>query len=315
MAKNKELDIPLPSLDELFSTQEQREDNSREKIIDIEIDKISDFSNHPFHVNVDNEMEHLVESIKQNGVLVPALVRPDKNKEGFYEMIAGHRRRLASSLAEMSTLPCIIRNLTDDEAVIIMVDSNLQRENLLPSEKGFAYKMKLEAMKRQGKRTDLTSVQLAQKLKGKTSREVLAEEVGDSQDKVRRYIRLTYLIPELLQLVDDGRMKMTPAVEVSYIPENLQKMLFDTIQSEDCTPSHDQTRRMRSMLAEDKLTGEVILAIMREQKPNQKEKITLQSERVKKYLPKDLPMQKREEYIVDALRYYAKARQRQNDAR
>lgn len=312
MAKNKELDIPLPSLDELFSTQEQREDNGREKIIDIEIDKISDFPNHPFHVNVDNEMEHLVESIKQNGVLVPALVRPDKNKEGFYEMIAGHRRRLASSLAEMSTLPCIIRNLTDDEAVIIMVDSNLQRENLLPSEKGFAYKMKLEAMKRQGKRTDLTSTQLGRKLE---SAEILGIQNGESKNQIRRYIRLTYLIPELLQLVDDGRMKMTPAVEVSYIPENLQKMLFDAIQSEDCTPSHDQTRRMRSMLAEDKLTGEVILAIMREQKPNQKEKITLQSERVKKYLPKDLPMQKREEYIVDALRYYAKARQRQNDAR
>lgn len=312
MAKNKELDIPLPSLDELFSTQEQREDNSREKIIDIEIDKISDFPNHPFHVNVDNEMEHLVESIKQNGVLVPALVRPDKNKEGFYEMIAGHRRRLASSLAEMNTLPCIIRNLTDDEAVIIMVDSNLQRENLLPSEKGFAYKMKLEAMKRQGKRTDLTSTQLGRKLE---SAEILGIQNGESKNQIRRYIRLTYLIPELLQLVDDGRMKMTPAVEVSYIPENLQKMLFDAIQSEDCTPSHDQTRRMRSMLAEDKLTGEVILAIMREQKPNQKEKITLQSERVKKYLPKDLPMQKREEYIVDALRYYAKARQRQNDAR
>lgn len=312
MAKNKELDIPLPSLDELFSTQEQREDNSREKIIDIEIDKISDFPNHPFHVNVDNEMDHLVESIKQNGVLVPALVRPDKNKEGFYEMIAGHRRRLASSLAEMNTLPCIIRNLTDDEAVIIMVDSNLQRENLLPSEKGFAYKMKLEAMKRQGKRTDLTSTQLGRKLE---SAEILGIQNGESKNQIRRYIRLTYLIPELLQLVDDGRMKMTPAVEVSYIPENLQKMLFDAIQSEDCTPSHDQTRRMRSMLAEDKLTGEVILAIMREQKPNQKEKITLQSERVKKYLPKDLPMQKREEYIVDALRYYAKARQRQNDAR
>lgn len=312
MAKNKELDIPLPSLDELFSTQEQREDNSREKIIDIEIDKISDFPNHPFHVNVDNEMDHLVESIKQNGVLVPALVRPDKNKEGFYEMIAGHRRRLASSLAEMSTLPCIIRNLTDDEAVIIMVDSNLQRENLLPSEKGFAYKMKLEAMKRQGKRTDLTSTQLGRKLE---SAEILGIQNGESKNQIRRYIRLTYLIPELLQLVDDGRMKMTPAVEISYIPENLQKMLFEAIQSEDCTPSHDQTRRMRSMLAEDKLTGEVILAIMREQKPNQKEKITLQSERVKKYLPKDLPMQKREEYIVDALRYYAKARQRQNDAR
>ena len=312
MAKNKELDIPLPSLDELFSTQEQREDNGREKIIGIEIDKISDFPNHPFHVNVDNEMEHLVESIKQNGVLVPALVRPDKNKEGFYEMIAGHRRRLASSLAEMSTLPCIIRNLTDDEAVIIMVDSNLQRENLLPSEKGFAYKMKLEAMKRQGKRTDLTSTQLGRKLE---SAEILGIQNGESKNQIRRYIRLTYLIPELLQLVDDGRMKMTPAVEVSYIPENFQKMLFDAIQSEDCTPSHDQTRRMRSMLAEDKLTGEVILAIMREQKPNQKEKITLQSERVKKYLPKDLPMQKREEYIVDALRYYAKARQRQNDAR
>lgn len=312
MVKNKELDIPLPSLDELFSTQEQREDNSREKIIDIEIDKISDFPNHPFHVNVDNEMEHLVESIKQNGVLVPALVRPDKNKEGFYEMIAGHRRRLASSLAEMNTLPCIIRNLTDDEAVIIMVDSNLQRENLLPSEKGFAYKMKLEAMKRQGKRTDLTSTQLGRKLE---SAEILGIQNGESKNQIRRYIRLTYLIPELLQLVDDGRMKMTPAVEISYIPENLQKMLFEAIQSEDCTPSHDQTRRMRSMLAEDKLTGEVILAIMREQKPNQKEKITLQSERVKKYLPKDLPMQKREEYIVDALKYYAKARQRQKDVR
>ena len=312
MAK-KELAVNLPTLDDLFSTQEQREDDSKEKIMDIVLSEISEFPSHPFHVNMDSETENLVESIKQNGVLVPALVRPREN--GGYEMISGHRRKFASQLAGKETLPCIVRNLTDDEAIIAMVDSNLQRENLLPSEKAFAYKMKLEAMKRQGKRTDLTCVQVAHKLDGKKSRQLLAEEVGESQDQVRRYIRLTYLVPELLQRVDDGKMAMTPAVELSYIPENLQKEVMEIMEQEDCSPSHAQTKKMRKLLESGHLSADSILSIMQEEKPNQKEKITLQMDKVSKYIPRSIPIGGREEYILKALAYYAKARERQEKER
>lgn len=307
MSRKKELTVKLEALDDLFSTQEQREDESKEKVMEIAISEISDFPGHPFHVKQDAEMERLIESIKQNGVLVPALVRPKEN--GKYEMIAGHRRKFASGIAEKDSIPCIVRDLTDDEATIIMVDSNLQRENLLPSEKGFAYRMKLEAMKRQGKRTDLTSVQVAQKLNGKTSREILAGEVGESQDQVRRYIRLTYLIPKLLQKVDEGKIAMTPAVEISYIPVEIQKILLDVMESEDCTPSYAQTRKMRKLLESENLSEDSIISIMQEEKPNQKEKIILHEEHVGKYIPKTVPLAKREEYIIKALEYYAKARE------
>ena len=313
MAKKKSLEIPLASIDDLFSTQQQREDNGREKIVDLRLDEISDFPNHPFHVSMDNEMERLVESIKQNGVLVPALVRPKES--GGYEMIAGHRRKFASGLAGREEIPCIVRTLSDDESTIIMVDSNMQRENLLSSEKAFAFKMKLEAMKRQGMRTDLTSVQVGQKLNGKTSREILAEEVGESQGQVRRYIRLTYLIPELLKRVDEGKMAMNPAVEISYIPKALQEELLNAMEMGDCTPSYAQAKKMRKFLDMDKLSGDSILAIMQEEKPNQKEKIVLREERISKFIPPNIPLKGREEYIIKALEYYAKAQEKQRQTK
>ncbi len=308
MAKKKELAMNLATLDDLFSTQEQREEDSKEKIMDISLSEISEFPNHPFHVKMDSEMENLVESIKQNGVLIPALVRPRDG--GGYEMISGHRRKFASGLAGNKTIPCIVRNLTDDESTIVMVDSNLQRENLLPSEKAFAYKMKLEAMSRQGQRTDLTSCQLGTKL---NSAESLGKDSNDSARQVYRFIRLTYLIPELLQCVDEGKMAMTPAVEMSYIPEDLQREVFDVMEQEDCSPSHAQTKKMRKLLESGNLSQDSILSIMQEEKPNQKEKITLHAERVAKYIPKSVPIGGREEYILKALEYYAKARELQQE--
>lgn len=313
MSRKKELTVKLEALDDLFSTQEQREDESKEKVMEIAISEISDFPGHPFRVKQDTEMERLIESIKQNGVLVPALVRPKEN--GKYEMIAGHRRKFASNLAGQAEIPCIVRNLSDDEATIIMVDSNLQRENLLPSEKGFAYKMKLEAMKRQGKRNDLTCAQVGHKLDGKKSRQILAEEVGESHAQIQRYIRLTYLIPKLLQKVDEGKMAMTPAVEISYIPTELQEKLLYVMEREDCTPSYAQTRKMRKLLESENLSEDSIISIMQEEKPNQKEKIILHEEHVGKYIPKTIPLAKREEYIIKALEYYAKAREIQTAKR
>ena len=290
----------------MFSTQQQREDNGREKIVDVRLDEISDFPNHPFHVSMDNEMERLVESIKQNGVLVPALVRPKES--GGYEMIAGHRRKFASSLAGREEIPCIVRTLSDDESTIIMVDSNMQRENLLPSEKAFAFKMKLEAMKRQGMRTDLTSCQVGTKL---SSAEKLGSETQESARQVYRYIRLTYLIPELLKRVDEGKMAMNPAVEISYIPKELQEELLNAMEMEDCTPSYAQAKKMRKFLDMDKLSVDSILAIMQEEKPNQKEKIVLREERISKFIPPNIPLKGREEYIIKALEYYAKVQEKQ----
>lgn len=296
MAKKKSLEIPLASIDDLFSTQQQREDNGREKIVDLRLDEISDFPNHPFHVSMDNEMERLVESIKQNGVLVPALVRPKES--GGYEMIAGHRRKFASGLAGREEIPCIVRTLSDDESTIIMVDSNMQRENLLPSEKAFAFKMKLEAMKRQGMRTDLTSCQVGTKL---SSAEKLGSETQESARQVYRYVRLTYLIPELLKRVDEGKMAINPAVEISYIPKELQEELLNAMEMEDCTPSYAQAKKMRKFLDMNKLSGDSILAIMQEEKPNQKEKIVLREERISKFIPPNIPLKGREEYIIKAL--------------
>ena len=306
MAKKKSLEIPLASIDDLFSTQQQREDNGREKIVDLRLDEISDFPNHPFHVSMDNEMERLVESIKQNGVLVPALVRPKES--GGYEMIAGHRRKFASGLAGREEIPCIVRTLSDDESTIIMVDSNMQRENLLPSEKALAFKMKLEAMKRQGMRTDLTSCQVGTKL---SSAEKLGSETQESARQVYRYIRLTYLIPELLKRVDEGKMAMNPAVEISYIPKALQEELLNAMEMEDCTPSYAQAKKMRKFLDMDKLSVDSILAIMQEEKPNQKEKIVLREERISRFIPPNIPLKGREEYIIKALEYYAKAQEKQ----
>ena len=294
----------LTSVDELFTTQEERDAAKRETVVDIPLSEISDFPNHPFKVKMDEAMMEMADSIRQYGVLVPGMVRPKES--GGYEMVAGHRRKMASELAQKPTMPCLVRDLTDDEAIIIMVDSNLQREKILPSEKAFAYKMKLEAMRRQqGERTDLTSVPPGQRL-GKTSREMLADNSPDSNTQIQRYIRLTYLIPPLLDMVDDGKIAMRPAVELSYLPENEQTTLHEMMELEDCTPSHAQTIKMRQFSESGKLTVEVILSIMQEEKPNQKEQFRMPRERISKYFPTGTPAQKIEDTIVKALDMYYK---------
>lgn len=299
MANGKEIKMKLPSVDNLFTTQEQRDEEKRENVRDIAIEEISDFPNHPFKVKTDEKMLEMVESVKEHGVLMPVLVRP--KPEGGYEMVAGHRRKMASELAGKENMPCLVRNLSDDEAVLIMVDSNLQREEVLPSEKAFAYKMKLEAMKRHGRRTDLTSVPAAQKLQGKTSRQILGEQVGESQDQIRRYIRLTELIPSILDMVDEGRIAMRPAVEISYLPKESQEELFDTMEMEDCTPSHAQAIKMRQFSEKGTLNPDVILSIMLEEKPNQAEQFKMPKKRIEKYFPKGTPSKKIEETIIRAL--------------
>lgn len=300
MAKNSVAGL-LTSVDDLFSTQESRDEAKLERVINLPPGEISDFPNHPFKVRMDEEMQQMAESVKEHGVLVPALVR--EKPGGGYEMVAGHRRKRAAELAELPEIPCIVRNLTDDEAIIVMVDSNLQREKILPSEKAFAYKMRLDAMKRQGQRTDLTSVPLAQKL---TSRAELGKVVGESQDQVRRYIRLTYLLPEILDMVDDGKIALRPAVELSYLAEKEQHFLLDTMFSEDCTPSHAQAIKMRKFSQEGKLNPDVILSIMQEEKPNQKEQIKIPKERISRYFAPGTPAQKIEDTIVKALELYRK---------
>lgn len=300
MAKNSVAGL-LTSVDDLFSTQESRDEAKLERVINLPPGEISDFPNHPFKVRMDEEMQQMEESVKEHGVLVPALVR--EKPGGGYEMVAGHRRKRAAELAELSEIPCIVRNLTDDEAIIVMVDSNLQREKILPSEKAFAYKMKLDAMKRQGQRTDLTSVPVAQKL---TSRAELGKVVGESQDQVRRYIRLTYLLPEILDMVDDGKIALRPAVELSYLAEKEQHFLLDTMFSEDCTPSHAQAIKMRKFSQEGKLNPDVILSIMQEEKPNQKEQIKIPKERISRYFAPGTPAQKIEDTIIKALELYRK---------
>lgn len=298
----------LTSVDDLFTTQAERDEEKLERVVEIPLDEISDFQNHPFKVRQDEVMMEMVESIRQYGVLVPALVRP--KADGGYEMVAGHRRKLACSLAERAVMPCVIRELTDDEAVIIMVDSNLQRETVLPSEKAFAYKMKLEAMKRQGKRTDLTCAPLGHKLPSAKSRDVVAEQSGESREQIRRYIRLTYLVPEILDMVDESKIALRPAVELSYLAEEEQRTLLDTMECEDCTPSHAQAIKMRKFSEAGNLTDEVILSIMQEEKPNQKEQFKMPKERIAKYFPAGTPVQKMEDTIVKALELY---RKRQRD--
>ena len=294
----------LLSADDLFSTQEERDKKNQEYVKDISIYEITDFPNHPFKVKMDDKMVETIESIREHGVLVPALVR--EKSTGGYEMISGHRRKMASELAGLENIPCIVRNLSDDEAVIVMVDSNLQREGILPSEKAFAYKMKLDVMKRQGQRTDLTLSPLATKLKGKRSDELLGEEVGESKDQIRRYIRLTYLIPEILDMVDNKKIAMRPAVELSYLPKEEQEILYDTMESEACTPSHAQAIKIRKFSAEGRLNEDVLLSIMSEEKPNQVEQWKIPKNRLKKYFPSGTSQQKMEETIIKALELYRK---------
>ena len=300
----------MTPLDDLFSTDESRAEAQLEKVVTLNPADISDFPNHPFKVKQDEAMAEMVDSVKQYGVLVPALVRP--KADGGYEMVAGHRRKCAATLAGITEMPCIVRNLTDDEATIIMVDSNLQRETILPSEKAFAYKMKLEAMKRQGQRSDLTSTPLEPKLKGSRSNEELAASSPDSRSQIQRYIRLTELIPPVLDMVDSSKIAFRPAVELSYLSKEQQQSLYDTMECEDCTPSLAQAIKMKEFSRDGKLTEEVILSIMQEEKPNQREQFKMPKERISKYFAPGTPAQKIEDTIVKALELYRR-RERQRD--
>ena len=303
MVKNSASNL-LTSVDSLFTTQNERDEAKRETVVMLSPSEISDFPNHPFKVRMDESMTEMVESVKQYGVLLPALVRP--KPDGGYEMVSGHRRKRASEIAGCE-MPCFVRELTDDEATIIMVDSNLQRETILPSEKAYAYKMKLDALKRQGERTDLTSRPLGEK---SYSVDQLSSEMPDSARQIHRFIRLTNLVPELLDMVDEGKVAMRPAVELSYLSEEEQRSLVETIECEDCTPSHVQAIKMRNFSKEGKLNEDVILSIMQEEKPNQKEKLKIPTERISKYFTPGTPVQKIEDTIIKALELY---RRRQRD--
>ena len=314
----------IQTLDDLFGispTQEEREEAKREKITEIPRSEIDSFPDHPFQVKVDEAMLALVESIKQYGVLVPAVVR--LKEDGRYEYVAGHRRDKACELAGIETIPCIIRQMNRDEAIIAMVDSNLQRDIILPSEKAKSYKMRLEAMKRQGHRTDLTSVPLAQKLENKTSRELLGEKVGESQDQIRRYIRLNELIPQILEMVDNSvvrekgkhQMALRPAVEISYLSPEHQEILIEAIDIEESTPSHDQALKMRKFAEEGRLNEDVIYSIMQEEKPNQVDYFKMPRDKISKYFPVGTPAQKVEETIIKALELYRQRQRERNEPR
>ena len=312
MAKSNGLNFNLPSVDDLFSTEEERAEARLEKVVNLSFSEISDFPNHPFKVRMDEAMREMTESVKQYGVLVPALVRPKRS--GGYEMVAGHRRKKAADLAGLAEIPCIVRQLTDDEATIIMVDSNLQREQILPSEKAFAYKMKLDAMKRQGQRTDLTFGPPGQK----SSRDELADSSPDSSRQIQRYIRLTHLIPEILELVDNSVLKdpemlqiaLRPAVELSYLRKEEQADLFAIMDEMDCTPSHAQAIKMRQMseakTGDERLAKDALVSIMKEEKPNQVEQFKIPKNRIAKFFPAGTPAQKIEDTIIKALELYRK---------
>ena len=308
--KKKLPNLEVNPLDNLFSTEEERQEDKLEKIINLHIGDIHEFSNHPFGVRMDDDMQKLIDSVSQNGVLLPVLVRPSKDGKG-YEMISGHRRMKAVELNNMSEIPAIVRNLDDDPATILMVDSNFQRENILPSERAKAYKMKLEALKRQGKRTDLTSMQLA--YKSKLSVEILGEEVGQTKDQIRRYIRLTALIKPLRDLVDgireDGKkIAFNPAVELSYLTEANQKFVVKYIDDLESTPSHAQTIRMKELSKQNRLDENVIYSIMTEEKANQKEKISFKMDEIKDYFPKDYTPRQMNEVVIKLLKKWAKNR-------
>ena len=303
MAKSREINMNLPSADDLFTTQEEREHKNQEYVKNISLFEITDFPNHPFKVRMDAKMVETIESVREHGVLVPALVR--ERPTGGYEMISGHRRKMASEMAGLENLPCIVRNLSDDEAVIVMVDSNLQREEILPSEKAFAYKMRLEAMNRQAGRpskNNLTPV--VSDLNGLRTNEALGKEVGESRETIRRYIRLTELIPEILEMVDEKKIAMRPAVELSYLPKEEQEILYDTMESEACTPSHAQAIKIRKFSAEGRLNEDVLPSIKSEEKPNQVEQWKIPKNRLKKYFPSGTSQQKMEETIIKALELY-----------
>ena len=309
-ARKRENAFDLPKLDEYFTTQEQRDDAKLKKIHEIPLEEIDEFPDHPFKVLDDEDMMNLAESVRERGIITPATLR--KKEDGRYEILSGHRRKRACELAGLDTLRSEVVEMDRDAAVIFMVDSNLQRTTILPSEKAFSYKMRLEAMKRQGRRTDLTSDPLGPKLRTNVQ---LANEVSESATQIKRYIRLTELIPELLEKVDKGEIALRPAVDISYLPEDIQQSLLDTIEMEQCTPSYAQTRRMRTLLAEGKLTDEAIYAIMQEEKPNQKEKFTISASKIEKVLPQSVKASQREDFILKAIDYYAKHLQRKKEER
>lgn len=313
MAKKNELDFHLPSADDLFSTQEEREDAKLKRIYEIPLDEIDPFPKHPFKVNEDEDMRTLVDSIKEFGILTPATVR--RKEDGRYEMLSGHRRKRACELAGLSSLRCEVVELDKDSAIIFMVDSNLQRTTILPSEKAFSYKMRLDAMKRQGQRSDLTSNPVGGKLMFGESAGLIGRETGDSQTQVRRYIRLTNLIPQLLDMVDEGKIALRPAVEISYLPRDMQENLVAAIHYEDSTPSHAQARELRALSDKGLLTQELIYHMIGEEKPNQKDRFILKADKVRDLFPKNLPVSKREDYIVKAMEHYAKYRARRERAK
>lgn len=305
MAKKQDFDkdIHLSSFDDLFQTDESREDMKREKLMDIPISKIQDFPEHPYKVKDDENMVELVESVKTRGLIQPVLVRPLDN--GMYEMVSGHRRKRAFEIAGIEKIPARVQNLTKDEAILSMVDSNLQRDEILPSEKAFAFKMRLEAMKRIGGRPSKENgAPVEHPFLGQKSRDVLAEEVGESREQIRRFIRLTNLIPEMLDLVDDKKIAMRPAVEISYLTPEEQLNLADAIDAEQCTPSHDQTLRMKRFSQEGKLTKEAIEAIMSEEKPNQREKSPFRDSRISNAIPKAIPKEQQCEFVIKAIEHY-----------
>ena len=299
------IDLGLTGYDELFMNDTERMETKLPHIYDIPLELIDDFPDHPFKVRDDEDMMQLVESVKERGIITPVTLRP--KEDGRYEIVSGHRRKKACELAGFETVKAEVREMTRDEAIILMVESNFQRSQILPSEKAFAYKMRLEAMKRQaGRPSKENSVPVAQNYEGKTSRELLGEQVGESQDQIRRYIRLTHLVPELRDYVDEGKIKMRPAVELSYLDEESQRAVVDEIDLNQCTPSHDQTIRMRKFFTDGKLTPEVVSAIMSEEKPNQREKIVLRGDKVRSLIPKNIPVSQTEDYVVKALEHYSR---------
>ena len=303
--RKSDFTLPTNTLDDLFSTQEERDDAKLAKIRDIPLELIDDFLDHPFKVRDDEDMIQLVESVKERGVITPATVR--QKEDGRYELISGHRRKRACELAGFEALRCEDVDLDRDAATVLMVESNYQRSQILPSEKAFAYKMRLEAMKRQaGRPSKDNSAPVVQNFDGKTTREIVAAESGESHEQVRRYIRLTNLVPELLDLVDEGKIKMRPAVELSYLDEDGQRAVVDEIDLNQCTPSHDQAIRMRKFFTDGKLTPEVVSAIMGEEKPNQREKIVLRGDKVRSLIPKNIPVSQTEDYVVKALEHYSR---------
>ena len=310
MPRVKKLDLGMTALDELFMDDKERAENKLPKIFDIPLSEIDDFPDHPYRVLDDEDMQNLMESISERGVITPAMVR--KKEDGRYEMISGHRRKHASERLGLETLRCEIVEISRDEAIILMVDSNAQRSEILPCDKGRAYKMKLEAIKRQGQRTDLTSTPVASKLKGESA-DIVGKEVGESGDQVRRYIRLTYLVPELQEFVDKGQMKMRPAVELSYLDEETQRDIVDRIDETEAFPSHDQAIRIRKAYEAGEINYDKVSNIMSEEKPNQKPKFRFSFDRLKPYIPKDYTDSMAEDYVIKALEHYQKYLKKQRE--